>query len=90
VGRQGRINLVVENVVDPIFQGTVFINLGDPGIGRLDGELAPKLVLLEIDDGLGEEWLTALFELSGEPRKGHRDIVFLRFSGAAIGNAGFR
>ena len=66
VGRQTRVDLAVEDVVDAILERAIGVDLGHLGVGRLDGQLAAHAVGVEVDHRLFQERNAVGVEIDGD------------------------
>ena len=88
MGREGGIHLVVEHVIDSILDRAVRIDPGHLRVGRLDGQLAAKLVLVVVNHRILEEGDAAALEPGGELAEVFFHVIRLYIALAAIGDTG--
>src|SRR5690606_16105169 len=89
MGRQPRIDLVVQDIVDAVLQAAVGTDARHARIRRANGQLATHSVAGKSDHGRAEVGLALLVDEGTETFVVVRFVVRFLFTGAAEGNAGF-
>ena len=85
-----RIYLVIQHVVDAIFQRGVRTDTRYPRIGRFDGELSAHLVFGVVHNRIYQIGFTTSFEPCAESIVLYRDVAVLFLARSTVGNTGLR
>ena len=88
MGGETRIDFVIQQIVDAIFNGAVVADIRQTRVRRANGELTAKLVGRVVHFCVVKKWDAALFEVSFKGGVFNHKIFLVMLAGTAVGNTG--